>query len=244
MAVGVFLGMNFDLIRTLALPKETSEHTGGKEFTETVCPPLECSCSNEQADELSQPDAATFDEASVLSSPDKAVEFFNKLCSLVTKSSTSMREQKLGVPTTLFCYKHILTYKRGYGYSWDNAESTEMGYYSGVDLPPYQMDWFQYSAIHAVISSIPSKPVKDDLERLGKSFIDAPSNYNQWKALESSPRGSSGPRVLFWGCGADTPMHALLVKFLGGSITFIDNSASFIKECKKVSHEELVCSCA
>ena len=97
------------------------------------------------------------------------------------------------------------------------------------------MDMFQYSVIHAVIASIPSKPIKDNIEMLGKEFADEPSNYNKWEAHDEMPRGVLGPRVLFWGCGSDTPMHALLVEFLGSNITFIDNSASFIEFCKKVN---------
>jgi hypothetical protein len=171
--------------------------------------------------------------------PKLAVAFFNNLCNSVVKSSSTKSGGQLALGPVLFCYKHILTYKRNYSYDWDNAVSSEMGYYMGTDLPPYQMDTFQYSAIHAVMASIPAKTIKHELEALGKDFTDDPSNYNKWNALSDSPRGEEGPRVLFWGCGSDTPMHALLVKFLGGVITFIDNSASFAETCKK-SHPDIV----
>lgn len=235
--IGVFLGLNLRSLVELTLPKESQPKVRPDQRSPlAVCPPAEeCICSDTQLNDSSQ---LQFDEtalAAAISSPKQAVIFFNKLCSAVTKSSTSAQGRKLGVGTILFCYKHILTYKRNYDYEWDNVQSSEMGYYQGTDLPPYQMDWFQYSAIHAAIASIPAKPIKDDIEKLGKSFADISSNYNQWNVLEDTPRGAAGPRVLFWGCGADTPMHALLVKFLGGSITFIDNSATFIDECKKVS---------
>jgi len=182
-------------------------------------------------------DDAVFDR-SVIGDPQKTVEFMNKLCNAVIKSSPEAEGRKLGIGTVIFCFQHVLTYKRGYGYGWDNVASSDMGYYTGVDLPPYQMDMFQYSVIHAVVASIPAKSIKDDLEQQGSKFSDVPSNYNKWKSQDQMPRGDVGPRVLFWGCGSDTPMHSLLLEFLGGTITFIDNSPSFIEVCKK-SHPDI-----
>lgn len=92
------------------------------------------------------------------------------------------------------------------------------------------MDQLQYLAIHSTVASIPSAPIKEELESKGKSFQDA-----SWRNYVKGPQndGALGPRVLFWGCGSDTPMHAHFIEFLGGNITFIDNSKEWMGSCRQ-----------
>ena len=206
-----------------------------------VCEP--CQSLGEAKTSEPNRDENVFDK-SIAGDPTKAVEFINKVCKSIIESSTTPQGKMLGIPIIIFCHKHTLTYRRGLGYEWDNAASPEQGYYTGKryekrshDLPPFQMDVFQYTAIHAIIASIPAKPIKDELEITG-NLMDKQSNYNSWTPNNDFPRGVDGPRVLFWGCGSDTPMHALLMEYLGGNITFIDNNPEYIDMCKK-SHPDI-----
>lgn len=60
-------------------------------------------------------------------------------------TSLKQRPFLIGISTTTFCYQHVLTYKRNYDYAWEVINGTSMGYYTGVEIPPYQMDGWQYS---------------------------------------------------------------------------------------------------
>ena len=103
---------------------------------------------------------------------------------------------------------------RDYDYSWDSVEANRTGYYVGVELPPYQMDIMQYLAILSMIASIPSAPIKAELESKGKAFQDNSLIYK--RGLNQNQKGGThlGPRVLFWGCGSDTLLHAHVIEFL------------------------------
>ena len=164
--------------------------------------------------------------------PNEVLATINTMCNLIMKQR-DYDYHNIGIGTITFCYSHVLTYKRNYNYAWDavNNKTDKMPYYTGTDLPPYQMDMFQYLAIHSTIASIPSKSIRLQLEEKGSEFQDVTTNYQQDK------KKSEGPKVLFWGCGADTPMHVNLLTFLGGSITFIDNSKQYMKICQEMYHD-------
>jgi len=210
-------------------------NTKTEEISVAAVKPIECpKCpeSNCKDCDAKIPDGVVFDDSWV-ADPKSVLETFNKMCRVIIDHGSKPEGRKLGIGTIMFCYTHVLTFKRNYDYAWDNVESIEMGYYTGTMLPPYQMDMFQYAAILSTMASIPSKPIKTALEEKGKEFQDKANNYNVWKKTEDLPRGEDGPRVLFWGCGSDTPLHVNLVEFLGGSITFIDNNEEWAKECRK-----------
>ena len=141
------------------------------------------------------------------------------------------KRRKIGIWTIMFCYTHVLTYKRVYDYTWDSTDATTCRagaeYYTGTDLPPYQMD-----ILISTIVSIPSRLILDELESKGKDFQDEEiKNYAMKQRPQTTTKKGKGhnnknmgPRVLFWGCGANTPLHAHVLEFLNGTITFIDDS--------------------
>ena len=53
-------------------------------------------------------------------------------------------------------------------------------------------------------------------------------------------RGDEGPRVLFWGCGADAIMWQHLLDYLGGSIVFVDDNEKWAKKCREGGARELI----
>ena len=205
--------------------------------TELKCPePVKCIPEPEPAPQAPTSQAqdssgVVFDDAWI-ADPDRVMKTFNSMCKLIMDHNKK-ESRHIGVGVIMFCYAHVLTYKRDYNYKHDSIENNR-GYYFGTDWPPYQMDMFQYWAVLSTIASIPSKHIKDQLEQKGKDFQDSANNYS--KFLKGSH--ASGPRVLFWGCGADTPLHAHVMEYLGGNITFIDNSKEFQKVCKE-SHPDI-----
>ena len=52
-------------------------------------------------------------------------------------------------------------------------------YYRGPHVPPYQMSVLQYFDIVTTIVSIPHKPIRDGLERLGTAYVDDATHYNE-----------------------------------------------------------------
>lgn len=168
--------------------------------------------------------------------PTDANSFFaamHHLCQFVNKDPRSSEARSLAVPVFMFCMAHAAQFKRGHTYELDNVNATE-GYYRGIDTPPYQMHMFQYNIIAAIVSAIPHRTVKMALEEKGKGFIDTSPNYQNHRRGPAGNWGSEGPRVLFWGCGFDTPMHALLVEHLGGHITFLDDNEGWAGACVKL----------
>eukprot|EP00581_Thalassiosira_minuscula_P010849 CAMPEP_0183730010 /NCGR_PEP_ID=MMETSP0737-20130205/31779_1 /TAXON_ID=385413 /ORGANISM="Thalassiosira miniscula, Strain CCMP1093" /LENGTH=346 /DNA_ID=CAMNT_0025962367 /DNA_START=162 /DNA_END=1200 /DNA_ORIENTATION=+ len=160
----------------------------------------------------------------------QVMKTINSMCK-VMMDHNSKESRKIAIGTIMFCYSHVLTYKRAYTYEWDSIEDSKKNhYYLGGDLPPYQMDIMQYVAVLSTVASIPSKPIKEQLEADGKAFEDSPLNYQGGKDKVGP---FVGPRVLFWGCGSDTPLHTHIVEYLGGVITFIDNSPEFRETCKQ-----------
>ena len=130
LGIGFFLGKNFQSY--LEVVNKTNI-TVASDKPIISCPPVDCPPCD--VDEKKQ-EGAVFDESAIVADPKSTVDFFNKLCTAVTKSSSTPQGRKLGVVTIIFCYKHILTYKRNYSYEWDNVDSAAMGYYTGKDLPP------------------------------------------------------------------------------------------------------------
>lgn len=182
-------------------------------------------------DETTNPakDGVIFDEAWI-SDPNLVMRTINNMCNLVMDNIAG-KSRDIGIGTIVFCYTHVLTYKRDYDYTWDSIDANRTDYYTGTELPPYQMDILQYASIISTIVSIPSRPILEELESRGKEFRD-----EGWKNYVIKPRtkaGPMGPRVLFWGCGSDTPLHAHVIEFLDGNITFIDNSEEFAKVCEQ-----------
>eukprot|EP01083_Nonionella_stella_P080592 221547_1 len=174
-----------------------------------------------------------FDDAWV-SDPNEVLQTINSMCKLIM-DNISGKSRKIGIGTIIFCYTHVLTYKRAYDYSWDSVHDNKNFYYKGPDMPPYQMDMLQYLAIISTIASIPSRPILEQLELKGKEFQDFSATSYVSAKLQMDP--PYGPQVLFWGCGSDTPMHAHVIEFLRGNITFIDNSEEFQKICKQWYHD-------
>jgi len=212
--------------------------TTAAQYAETKCPV----CNNAKNTEASLSTAPSLPQqledifnSEWVADPKQVLQTVNSMCKVIMDHSlTPKGKNQLGIGLITFCYTHVLTYKRNYSYEWDTVNGTAMGYYTGTDLPPYQMDMFQYSAIHSTVASIPSKSIKMELETKGNTFYDSAGNYQMLDPkTEGGSRGSSGPRVLFWGCGSDTPLHVNLVEFLGGDITFIDNSKDFLHICKE-----------
>ena len=80
-----------------------------------------------------------------VSDPKLVYQTINIMCKSIMDTSLKQRPFLIGISTTTFCYQHVLTYKRNYDYAWEVINGTSMGYYTGVEIPPYQMDGWQYS---------------------------------------------------------------------------------------------------
>lgn len=55
----------------------------------------------------------------------------------------------------------------------------------------------------------------------------------------TQPRGVDGPRVLIIGCGADVVMWRALLDFLGGSVSFVDDSQDWAEQCRDLGANNL-----
>ena len=113
----------------------------------------------------------------------------NSMCKVVVDNKEASRNISIG--TVIFCWTHTLVYRRAYDYSWESLNTTNpsRGYYTGVDLPPYQMDFLQYVSILITIAAIPSKPMLAEMESKGENFTDSANG-----AYYKVGRGNMGPR--------------------------------------------------
>mmetsp|Transcript_29738 Transcript_29738/g.62563 ORF Transcript_29738/g.62563 Transcript_29738/m.62563 type:complete len:396 (-) Transcript_29738:130-1317(-) len=176
----------------------------------------------------------------LIADPQKVMQTMNNLCRLIADHATKPQGRQIAIGTVLFCYTHTMEFRRAQDYSRDNlnaaiAAKKRGHYYSGGNTPPYQMGMLQYFQILTTVASIPARSVKSALERF-PGYVDTPSNYrarDDVKADADDGLHGEGPNVLFWGCGADTPMHAHLIEFLGGKITFLDDSQDYLEGCKR-----------
>ncbi|KAL7473905.1 hypothetical protein ACHAXS_014268 [Conticribra weissflogii] len=172
----------------------------------------------------------------------KVMRTMNDLCSLIVDHATKPQGREIAIGTVLFCYTHTMEFRRVQDYSKDSlnaaiAANQRGHYYSGNNHPPFQMWPLQYFQILTTVASIPARSVKLASEQ-NPGYEDKPSNYlgrasSSGHADDEERLRGDGPNVLFWGCGADTPMHALLIEFLGGKITFLDNSEEYLAQCKQ-----------
>ena len=118
-----------------------------------VCAP--CNTSIATSSSSSTPDTSSPAEkkpkmedifnAEWVSDPKLVYQTINIMCKSIMDTSLKQRPFLIGISTTTFCYQHVLTYKRNYDYAWEVINGTSMGYYTGVEIPPYQMDGWQYS---------------------------------------------------------------------------------------------------